>query len=130
MKAVYRRIGTRDAHRVLVERLIGRPLGRFEFVHHANGNKRDNRLENLEIVTPAVHAIRHDRWKHPRVKRCQVCGRKYEPSPSKRAQSKTCSKECRYELTSRTNRKPDAPRSMYRDGACPSEIARRHRAPR
>jgi hypothetical protein len=114
-----------DEHRLKVEKLIGRKLKRFEFVHHINEDKRDNRIENLEIVTPALHAVRHKRWKHPRIKTCEVCGKKYEPKATKRASSKTCSKACRYILVSHIFRKPDAPRSLYRTGAYPSEITKR-----
>ena len=37
-------------HRILVEWNIGRPLSADETVHHKNGIKDDNRLENLEVV--------------------------------------------------------------------------------
>lgn len=36
-------------HRLVMETIIGRPLRRNEYVHHKNGNRLDNRPENLEI---------------------------------------------------------------------------------
>jgi hypothetical protein len=36
-------------HRYVMQQAIGRPLTRSETVHHKNGNRRDNRLENLEL---------------------------------------------------------------------------------
>ena len=43
----YRGVGE---HRALVAIAIGRPLTKDEQVHHINGIRHDNRLENLELV--------------------------------------------------------------------------------
>lgn len=42
-------------HRLVAERMLGRALRKDEDVHHRNGNKLDNRPENLEILGHRQH---------------------------------------------------------------------------
>lgn len=53
-------------HRVVAERVVGRPLRKGEHVHHINGNKLDNRPENLEVLSVSHHRAQHRTSGKPR----------------------------------------------------------------
>lgn len=46
-------------HRLIMEKFIKRKLKSSEHIHHINGIRNDNRIENLQILTHSEHSKLH-----------------------------------------------------------------------
>lgn len=92
----------RPLHRVLMEEYLGRALAAGEYVHHKNGDKHDNRIENLEVMSSLAHGRLHH-LRLPLSKPCVVCGAVFTPHKTKRRRQQTCGPECKSALLSRLN---------------------------
>lgn len=83
-------------HRLVAARAFGVELDPRIHVHHKNEAKRDNRADNLELLSITEHASLHHRDKIETT--CTTCRKTIycQPSKFKRHKSHYCSNDCKY----------------------------------
>lgn len=82
-------------HRLVAERAFGVELNPRIHVHHKNESKKDNRADNLELLSITEHASLHHRDKIET--QCGTCGKAIYRSRSnfQRRKNHYCNDECR-----------------------------------
>jgi hypothetical protein len=66
-------------HRIVMENHLGRLLSSNEVVHHKDGNKKNNVIDNLEVLSMSEHSKLHKSRIGRRIVRlkCPQCGKEF-----------------------------------------------------
>lgn len=107
---------SKDEHRHIMEQHLNKKLNYNETIHHINGNGKDNRIENLEIISRSQHT--KNQWKKYRKNnnvhlKCPWCQKDFNLLPSEYKQKSNnkqmfCSRSCSskyYNNVEKINRK-------------------------
>lgn len=89
-------------HRVIMENHLGRLLDKNEIVHHINHDKKDNRVENLQIMINVEHNRKHglEQGRKFCLVKCPNCKKEWEHPYNnthlvKKGIFTSCSTKCR-----------------------------------
>lgn len=74
--------GLYPLHRVKTENKIGRLLDKNEVVHHKDGDKTNDRDENLELMARSIHAKSHAKTVEPIKCVCPICKKGFKERPN------------------------------------------------
>lgn len=83
-------------HRIIMENYLGRILNQDEIVHHKNHNKKDNRIENLEIMSNKEHTKHHSSLNGQKwvLLRCPQCKKEFDKPENQSFLTKPCEYNC------------------------------------
>lgn len=92
------------AHRAIMENHIGRLLTEDEIVHHIDGNKKNNSLDNLEIMSKTEHSRHHRPKQVLIINTCKNCNKEF--SRRKGLTNVFCSRRCNGKFQRKNNWNP------------------------
>lgn len=95
-------------HRIVMENHLGRLLNTNEVVHHIDGNKKNNSIDNLQLFTREAHAKLHANLHGHKmvILKCPWCGKVFNKPRSdsfldkkNKLKCTCCSPHCRGKLS-------------------------------